>query len=46
MTIRWSLAHEGIAGNERADTSAKFATKEPERHGVELYRDSDRDGCV
>ena len=35
VEIRWCPAHEGIAGNEKADEWAKVAAGQPETHGVE-----------
>jgi ribonuclease HI len=37
VEIRWCPAHEGIAGNEKADEWAKVAAGQPESHGVEWH---------
>jgi len=34
VEIRWCPAHEGIAGNEKADKWAKVTAGQPETHGV------------
>jgi len=44
VEIRWCPAHEGIEGNEIADGWAKLAADEPDSHGVEWLRHSDKYG--
>jgi hypothetical protein len=41
IEIRWCPAHEGIAGNEKADEWAKLAAEEPDAHGVEWLSQTD-----
>jgi len=35
IEIRWCPAHEGVAGNEKADREARRAAEEPDARGVE-----------
>jgi ribonuclease HI len=44
IEIRWCPAHEGIAGNEKADEWAKLAAEEPDAHGAERLRRADSFG--
>jgi len=38
IQIRWYPAHQGVAGNEKADGWAKIAAEEPDTHGVEWLK--------
>ena len=44
VEIRWCPAHEGVAGNEKADEWAKTAAEEPDARGVEWMGYQDRYG--
>jgi len=35
IEIRWSPAHKGVAGSEKADEWAKITAEEPDSRGVE-----------
>jgi ribonuclease HI len=34
IEIRWYPAHQGVAGNEKADAWVRLAVEEPDAHGV------------
>jgi len=42
IEIRWCPAHQGVAGNEKADEWAKLAADEPDARGVEWFAYADR----
>ena len=46
MEIPWCPAHEGIAGNEKADEWAKVATGQPETHGMKWLTIDNRPRCM
>jgi hypothetical protein len=44
IEIRWCPAHQGIAGDEKADDWARLEAEEPDAHGVEWLVYTDRCG--
>jgi hypothetical protein len=45
IEVRWCPAHKEVPGREKADEWAKLAADEPDAHGVEWLRYSDRTGA-
>ena len=46
IEVRWCPSHQGIEGNEVADTWAKQAEDEPDAHGAERFSTTNPEGSV